>query len=233
MHLTLLTAGSRGDTTPFAALALGLQAAGHRVRLAGCRGFAPTARLYGLDYFALDAAAHRRSQPAALEQLQAEAWQACQGTQAIVYDPFTLLSGYCLAQQMRVPAVAAALAPFGPTAAHPAWAVYSGPRLGAAYNRLTHTLAEQAAWQVARGPVQKFWRQRGGAAAVGLAGPYARQAAEQFPVVYGYSPHVLPRPPIGVSTCTLPASGASKPPTTGARLPRSWPFCGPDHRRCT
>ena len=34
MHITLLTYGSRGDVQPFLALALGLQKAGHTVRLA-------------------------------------------------------------------------------------------------------------------------------------------------------------------------------------------------------
>ena len=195
MQVTLLTTATRGDTAPFAALALGLRAAGHQVRLAGGRAFASTARSLGLDYFALDTALIARSQTAAgLEQLQAETWQASQGTDAIVYDPLTLLNGYFLARQMGVPAVAAALAPLHPTRAHPAWPFYSGPRLGAAYNRLTHTVWQQAAWQSVRAPVQKFWRQRAGQPLAGLGGPFAQQHAEEFTVLYGYSRHVLPRP---------------------------------------
>ena len=34
MNITILTHGTRGDVQPFVALALGLQKAGHRVRLA-------------------------------------------------------------------------------------------------------------------------------------------------------------------------------------------------------
>lgn len=183
MHLTLLTACPRGEAAPYAALALGLRAAGYGVRLAGPAAFAPAARAHGLDYFAFDAASP--------DELLAEAWQACQGTHAIVYDPFTLLNGYFLARQMGVPAVAAALAPLDATAAHPAWPFYGGPRFGPAYNRLTHALARQAAWQTARGPLQRFWRQRAG---IAPAEPFARQSAEQLPVLYGYSAHVLPRP---------------------------------------
>ena len=40
MHITLLTYGSRGDFQPFLALALGLQKAGHAVRLAGPERYA-------------------------------------------------------------------------------------------------------------------------------------------------------------------------------------------------
>ncbi len=189
MHVTILTAGTRADTAPYAALALGLCSAGWRVRLVGTRAFAATARAHALDYFALDVDAFAGT--ASLERCQAEAWQASQGTGAILYDPLTLFNGYFLARQMGVPAVAAALSPFTPTAAHPAWPFYAGPRLGAAYNRLTHTVSRRATWQTVRGPVQKFWRQRAGYAP---DLPHSQQQAEAFPVLYGYSQHVLPRP---------------------------------------
>ena len=34
MHITILAIGSRGDVQPYAALGMGLQAAGHQVRIA-------------------------------------------------------------------------------------------------------------------------------------------------------------------------------------------------------
>ena len=50
MHITLLTYGSRGDVQPFVALALGLQQAGHTVRLAAPHRFADFAAEYGIPF---------------------------------------------------------------------------------------------------------------------------------------------------------------------------------------
>ncbi len=50
MRLTIPTTGSRGDVQPYVALGLGLQAAGHRVRLATHADFESFVRGYGLDF---------------------------------------------------------------------------------------------------------------------------------------------------------------------------------------
>ena len=49
-HLTLVTAGSRGDIQPYIALGLGLQARGHTARLATHALFADWIRGYGLEF---------------------------------------------------------------------------------------------------------------------------------------------------------------------------------------
>jgi len=50
MKITILTYGSRGDVQPFVALALGLQKAGHSVRLAAPHRFADFAAHYGIPF---------------------------------------------------------------------------------------------------------------------------------------------------------------------------------------
>ena len=50
MHITILTIGSRGDVQPYMALGVGLQNAGHRVRLATHAEFESEIRAYGLDF---------------------------------------------------------------------------------------------------------------------------------------------------------------------------------------
>jgi sterol 3beta-glucosyltransferase len=50
MQITILTYGSRGDVQPYVALGLGLQRAGHRVRLAAPEGFEGFVTGYGLDF---------------------------------------------------------------------------------------------------------------------------------------------------------------------------------------
>jgi sterol 3beta-glucosyltransferase len=49
MRIAVLAVGSRGDVQPMLVLALGLQAAGHTVRLATHEAYAPLAREYGLE----------------------------------------------------------------------------------------------------------------------------------------------------------------------------------------
>ena len=50
--ITLLCAGSTGDTLPFIALGDGLRRAGHAVRIASDREFEPLAAAHGLEFFA-------------------------------------------------------------------------------------------------------------------------------------------------------------------------------------
>jgi sterol 3beta-glucosyltransferase len=50
MKITILTYGSRGDVQPFVALAVGLQKAGHDVRLAAPARFEGFVRHYGVDF---------------------------------------------------------------------------------------------------------------------------------------------------------------------------------------
>lgn len=49
-HLTLITAGSRGDIQPYMALGLGLQARGHTARLATHAIYADWIRGCGLEF---------------------------------------------------------------------------------------------------------------------------------------------------------------------------------------
>src|SRR5262249_48850835 len=53
MKITILTYGTHGDVQPFGALALGLQRAGHTVRLATPRRFQDFAAQHGIPYASL------------------------------------------------------------------------------------------------------------------------------------------------------------------------------------
>lgn len=53
MKITVNTFGTRGDVQPFIALSLGLQRAGHRVRVVTHQIFEPFVRGYGLDFYPL------------------------------------------------------------------------------------------------------------------------------------------------------------------------------------
>ena len=51
MKITILTAGSRGDTQPYVALGLALQKAGHSVRIATFGNFKTLVECSGLEFF--------------------------------------------------------------------------------------------------------------------------------------------------------------------------------------
>ena len=218
MHLTLLAAGTRGDTQPYVALAVGLQRSGYSVRFAGNRNFEPLARQHGLDFFPINvdffemansgqmqemlssenpikfAINSFRTIGPALEQMQEAAWRACEGTQAVIFHPLTLPNGYFIARHLGLPCFPALLYPVDPTRAHPALPFYYGPRLGGAYNRLTHALTDQIIWQLFRAPVAKFWRKKFGRLPQPFGNLFHLQRKTRTPVLYGYSQHTFPRP---------------------------------------
>src|SRR5512135_814785 len=164
MHITVLAAGSRGDIQPYFALGVGLQAAGHQVRFAAFRNFAPLVTAYGLEFAPVDADFQAilggedgqgmvasgsnffqlargigRVVGPILTQIGNDFWRACQGTEAIISGlngvPFF---GYEFADKLHVPCINAGVIPFAATRAlaNPMWPLHW--RLGGTYNPFTH-----------------------------------------------------------------------------------------------
>jgi len=214
-----VTAGTRGDTQPYLALGIGLQRAGHQVTVAAGANYESFIRQYGLDFAPMRADfAGMLNSPEAqrvleadnpiqfmvaqmqatrkvrrLDQLQDDVWLACQDAEAILYSP-GMPNGYFMARKLGIPSIALNVVPMSPTRAFPAAVLYAGPRLGTVYNRLTHALFEQAFWFGFRSGIQTFWRKQDATIQVPLASPNRRQRQEHYPVLYGYSELVLPRP---------------------------------------
>jgi len=218
MHLTILAAGSRGDIQPYLALGVGLQAAGHRVRFAAFRNFAPFVNSYGLEFAPVEADFQAimggddgqglvasggnflqlargigRVVGPILTQIGNDFWRACQGTDAIISGlngmPFF---GFEYAEKLCVPCVNASVVPLNATRAfaNPMWPLHW--RLGGTYNLLTHRLAGFTGWQLF-GKVINQWRQT----TLELP-PLSQRAAadrvDQLPMLFGLSPRVLPKP---------------------------------------
>jgi sterol 3beta-glucosyltransferase len=218
VHVTILTVGSRGDVQPYLALAGGLSRAGYQVRVATHPPFQSATQRRGLEFRPVAgnprelleseaglawleagrnplAGTRRLLQLARphVARLLADAVAACQDTQAIIYAPLGL-AGYHIAEAQQVPSILAALVPLSPTRSFPA-AGAPPWRLGGAYNLVTHLIAEQLGWQPFRRQLN-HWRRHGlGLAPVGLLGPGRRQRHHREPVLYGYSPSVVPKPP--------------------------------------
>jgi UDP:flavonoid glycosyltransferase YjiC (YdhE family) len=217
MHLTLLTAGSRGDIQPFIALGKGLAAAGHEVKIATHETFDPLIRQAGLDFAPLpgdprsmvhsgvgrkmmDSGGNgleyvlnlARLVAPQIDRYLADAEAACQGAEGIVCSHLMFV-GCDIAEKLRVPSCIIALLPFGATRDFPMILAPEIPLLGGAYNLMSQTAPASLISSLLAGPLNR-WRQ----SKLGLpplpGGPLNRHRQETLPIYYAYSPSVLPRP---------------------------------------
>ena len=214
--ITILTSGSRGDVQPYIALASELKKAGQAVRIATFRNFEALIKGAGVEFIPVQgdveqaaASLFSRSDGGAdnpikvllsfnklkslVYGLQKEFFEACAGSDAIVYHPGAAI-GFFIAQQLQVPGILAAPFPMTPTRAYPALVFYQGPRLGGVYNYLTHKIFEQIMWSAASGPVKQFWQAQFGRPPQDFGCPFPRQATRRCPTITACSNFVFPRP---------------------------------------
>ncbi|MDJ0572904.1 MAG: glycosyltransferase [Pleurocapsa sp. MO_192.B19] len=220
MKITILALGTRGDVQPYIALGLGLQAAGHEVTLASLELFQNFVTDYGLEFASLGSVSEefrKRSMQEAkrntipfhglfgrvrfwslfcsfLEPLMVNTWNICQGTETIIYSRLTL-TGYHIAESLRVPGIAAYTNPLTPTQAFPNPLCTLDFRLDGTLNWLTHVLEGQFRWQFARKKINQWREQTLKLPPVNITGVYRRQQKQQIPILHCYSPAVVPKPP--------------------------------------
>ncbi len=221
MHLTLCSFGSRGDVQPYLALGLGLQDAGHAVRIATSRFHESLVRRHGLDYFPLTAANPRDvlrsesgmrwletgSNPIAnlramrdlsrglLDEQVRAVLQLCADTEAVIHAVTTMLVVAPIAEQLGVPAAGAWLQPLHPTREFPPFLLPALPPampLRGRYNRLAYDLQRRMSWHIIR---HDYNAMRGRLLGLPpLRRPYGNQHLRPDPVVYGFSRQVIPKP---------------------------------------
>ncbi len=222
MKITILTIGSRGDVQPYIALGCGLQQAGHAVRIGTHAVFRDFITAHGLDFAPvegnpramletpegrgwLDSGGNpfqfvsnfvKLTAPR-LQQALEDSWRAAQGSDLIIYALFGN-AGFHIAEKLGIPGIMAMLQPITPTAAFQAMgapdsmAVFE--RWGFA-NRISHKTTEQVLWLPFRQAVNRWRVQALGLKPLSLAGPFPQlYAPDAPPVLYGYSPAVIPRP---------------------------------------
>jgi UDP:flavonoid glycosyltransferase YjiC (YdhE family) len=219
--IAIVTAGTRGDVAPYAALGRGLRDAGYRVRLAthpafrqlvdaAGLDFAPLAA-YPLDAFDLVGIWNSARTPAGLamrlqrvigglpddtwDQFFAECEVAVEGSSAVLYSPIGY-PAYHAAEALGIPAWAAFNVPIMRTRAFPS--VFLSPfgvrSLGGPLNYASHVLGDQLTWQPARRRINR-WRRSLGLPPVPLAGVYPKLHRERRMVLLSFSEAFLPRPP--------------------------------------
>ena len=210
MRIRLVAVDTRGGVQPYAALALGLQAAGHDVAVAAPEDFTGWLTGLGLRAITLSGSMQEGARAAAelggrsavvpralrdrvVEQTltrSAQLLAAAQDADLLLGGIGGATLGVDVAERLGVPFVHAHLQPVGTPAAAmpgvltpwmPAWTGAAGRRLGGLLTESALTLPFRAGSRAARTQV------------LGL--PARRPATDaRTPVLYGFSRHVVPRP---------------------------------------
>jgi sterol 3beta-glucosyltransferase len=219
VRVTITTGGSRGEVQPYVALGLGLRAAGHEVRISAQAGYQQFVHDRGLGFHPISGDPHelvselleegnnpvrfarrfRRILGSLMEQNLQEYLAACRDAEVIVYSPVGFL-GYFVAEALRVPRVGAALYPLLSRTRHfPSSIVPIGKRrprgaFGGIYNYLTYIFSEQLFWQSFRTSASRAVKDHL-SLSTAFWGPFGEMTRHREPILYGWSPSVLPQPP--------------------------------------
>jgi len=213
MRIAIVAMDSRGGVQPYVALALGLRAAGHAVRIIAPENFASMVAAAGVEHAPLsgdvEAEARRIGSAAhgspltgmrvAAREMERwtvihtrEAYAACDGQDLVIGGIGGMAVALSAAEKAGVPFIEAHLQPVGvPTDRYQGALFGSTPRvLGGLGRRLSHRATEAGVWMPFRSAMQKARRE-----VLGLPGRPRAHLAN--PVLYGFSRHVVPLPEEG------------------------------------
>ena len=219
MRIVIIAPGSRGDVQPYIALGQGLMKAGYIVRLVTHQDFEALVTSHGLEFWPIagdvqaivqDEEMRERVEGGnfllLLAQMAKEAQRgalrlaegglaASQGMDLVLAGMGGVYVGIALAEKLNLPLLQAYVVPFTPTREFSSVLVPNlPPWLGRPLNTLSHHLTRQMMWQgfrsadklarqkVLRSPTAPVW------------GPYNSASTRGLPILYGFSPSVIPAP---------------------------------------
>ncbi|MDA2920937.1 glycosyltransferase [Desulfobacterota bacterium AH_259_B03_O07] len=218
MKITILAIGSQGDVQPLVALGLGLNSAGHDITIATHKMFEKFVRSNGLEFNLIQVnpreSLESEAGQAALEhgsnplrswinfgrmvktnfiQTGIDCLIACNSTDAIIYSPFGTFFAPHVSERLKLPAIAAYLAPSHATREIPSFLSPTQKNLGGVFNLFTWKLLELMTWFPYRSIVNKWRVESLDLPPLSLS--YIRDRVKrQKLVLYGISPSVLPKP---------------------------------------
>jgi sterol 3beta-glucosyltransferase len=209
LRITCLTIGSRGDVQPYIALALGLMAEGHSVKIATHEEFQPWIEKYGIAFanvggdpgelmrlciengtftwaFLKEANAMFRGW---LDELLVSTWSACQGSDLLIESP-SAMAGIHIAEALGIPYFRAFTMPWTRTRAYPHPFIMPEHKMGGAYNLLSYSLFDTVFWRAMQSQINR-WR-RG---TLGLPNTTLEKLQpNKVPFLYNFSPSFVPPP---------------------------------------
>ena len=216
VEIAIVASGTRGDVQPYIALGQGLHKAGYRVRLLTSDNFATLAADAGLAFASTGESIEATLQSeewrktiqsgnflAILKKMRTEMQRGAagiaqrlpmllRGSDLIVTGMGGLMGTFAVADLLKIPVIQAYVFPFTPTRAFPSPLVPKLP-FGRVLNKLSFHVTRQMFWQSSK-IGDATTRQALGLAKGSFWGPFRSLGRNQVPVLYGYSPHVLPRP---------------------------------------
>ena len=208
MRVLICAVGSRGDVAPFTAVGAALRRAGHTGTIAAHPSYASMVTEAGLGIHPMPGdlgvlldlperstpAYQARRVPRLTELLR----QAAHATLEASAEADLLLMngsapfGYDIAEARGIPSAGLYNQPMTPTGAFPPIVLHSARSWGARGNRLLGELGLRSMIPFHRAGAEL--RRELGLPPRSVGATAARQAAEGWPILHGYSPAVLPRP---------------------------------------
>ncbi len=219
MKITMIAIGSRGDVQPLVALGLGLRSKGHEIAVVTHAIFEQVVRGHGLGFFLINADPKKtlesRDGQEALKngsnplrswisfcrmvrpsfiQTGLDCLNACEGSDLIVYSPFSTFFTIHVSEKLSIPSVAAYLAPAHPTKRIPSFLSPTQANLGRMLNLLSWKIYEVMTWLPYRAVMNELRRRYLDLPPLGIASLQSRRRKDDL-VLYGISPSVFPKPP--------------------------------------
>jgi sterol 3beta-glucosyltransferase len=217
MRIAIIAPGSRGDVEPYIALGKGLEKARHVVRLVTHQNFEMLVNSHGLEFWPVEGNVQDIAQSkemrgllekgnflAIMSQMAKEAERgalalaegglaACRGMDLVLAGIGGLFVGLSLAEKLGLPFLQAYYIPFTPTQAYPSFLFPKlPPWFGGSVNRLSYHLMRQIMWQSFRSADRLARQKVLGLPAAPFWGPYNTDCLQHYPILYGFSPSVIP-----------------------------------------
>ncbi|KAG9314605.1 glycosyltransferase family 1 protein [Chiua virens] len=209
LHFTVLTIGTRGDVQPYLALAKGLIAEGHRVKIATHGEFQAWIESHGVEfgYVGGDPAELMRicvengtwtvafwkesllKFRGWLDDLLKTSWEACQGTDVLLESP-SAMGGYHIAEALRIPYFRTMTMTWTRTRVYPHAFAVPEQKLGGSYNYMTYVMFDQIFWRAMAGQINRWRRTMLRLDNTSLD----RMEPHKIPFLYNFSPTVVPPP---------------------------------------
>ena len=219
MRIAIIAPGSRGDVEPYLALGQGLTKAGHLVRLLSHSDFEALVRAHGVEFWPIGGSVQDVLQTTDLRQtieggnfvkilsqmaneaqrgamdLARDGLAGCRGMDLLVAGLGGIF-GIALAEKLGIPLLQAYYIPFTPTGAYPSFIFSALPSwLGSGPNLWSYHIARQLMWQPFRTADARARQEVLGLPPAPSWGPFDSEALRGYPILYAYSPSVIPPPP--------------------------------------
>lgn len=209
LRIVCLTIGSRGDVQPYIALAKGLMAEGHTLKIATHKEFEPWIRKHGIDFAPID------GEPAELMRICVEngmftysflkeasakfrgwidgllssSWAACQNCDLLIESP-SAMGGIHIAEALGIPYFRAFTMPWTRTRVYPHAFAVPDHKMGGAYNYMTYVMFDTLFWKAIAWQINA-WRKK----ELGLPNTNLDKMQQtRVPFLYNFSPSVVPPP---------------------------------------